>query len=113
MTKFTQLLINIGIGVGGFFAFALLQNAANGAFWLVLLFAALAAAGYFLRNTASSEALLSVWTYIFSYGCIYAFLGVIKWLSEGVCLVFSSIPSSRACFFSWAPCWFSPSLPSI
>ena len=55
--KFTQLLINIGIGVAGFFAFALLQNAANGAFWIILLFAAIAAAGYFLRNTASSEVL--------------------------------------------------------
>ncbi len=84
MKKLTQLFINIGIGVAGFFTFALLQNAANGAFWLILLFAALAAAGYFLRNTASSEALLSVWTYIFSYGCIYAFLSVIKWLSERV-----------------------------
>ena len=82
--KFTQILINIGIGVAGFFAFALLQNAANGAFWIILLFAAIAAAGYFLRNTASSEVLLSVWTYLFSYGCIYAFLGVIKWLSERV-----------------------------
>lgn len=84
MSKFIQLLINIGIGVAGFFAFAFLENAFNGAFWLILLFAGIAVAGYFLRNTSNSETMLSVWTYLFSYGCIFSFMSLIKWLSERV-----------------------------
>ena len=79
--KFKQLLINIGIGVAGFVVYGLLQNVAEGAFWVMLIFAAIAAAGYFLMPTAKSEIGLTVMTDIFTYGCMYTFLALIHWIS--------------------------------
>ena len=82
--KLINLLVNIGVAVVGFFAFLMLQNALGASYWVILIFAAIAAAGYFLQNTARNNWVLAVFTYMFTFGCIFAFLGLIKWLSDRV-----------------------------
>lgn len=84
MNKFTQFLVNLAIGVVGFFAFALLGNALNQSFWVILIFGVIAAAGFFLMKNADKLLPLSIYTYMFTYGCIYAFMAFIRWISEHV-----------------------------
>ena len=79
--KFKQLLISIGIGVIGFAFYSILQNVSDVAFWVILVFVALAAAGYYTMPMMKNEMGLSAMQYVFTYGCMFSFIALVHWLS--------------------------------
>ncbi len=79
--KFKQLLINIAIGVIGFALYSILQGVSGVAFWVILVFAALAAAGYYLMPMMKNEWGLTAMQDVFTYGCMFSFMALVHWLS--------------------------------